>query len=332
MSLPSGYTRLEYIQSSGTQYIDTGISAKSTLKIQIKFKPTTSQNGCVVGYMQDASSGPNRLALFVYSNAWYLDFGNDTANRIFGGAVSAVTVYSIEIGNRYVKNLDTGSNIISGSSVSAFSYAGHIYIFGEAFTGVGAVYECQIYDGSTLIRDYIPCKNASGVIGLWDEANKAFAQNAGTGIFTAGPEVKGTHKTLIDATDRTVKSGKCLVSGTGYGIKKGRALVDGVGYDLALGGQHKVDVGEYYIRQNVPYAYANISNAPTTVYLDDGDEIILTVAVESSSFANQCKIVIDGETVLQGAGNYTYSVHSDCTIRFSGVGIIYAGVITVTTQ
>ena len=33
MSLPSGYKRLEYIESSGTQYIDTGVKAQNDTKV-----------------------------------------------------------------------------------------------------------------------------------------------------------------------------------------------------------------------------------------------------------------------------------------------------------
>ena len=53
-------------------------------------------------------------------------------------------------------------------------------------------------------------------------------------MFTAGPEVKGTNKTLIDGTAYGVKNGKCLISGTAYALKKGRTLIDGTGYDIEL--------------------------------------------------------------------------------------------------
>ena len=93
---------------------------------------------------------------------------------------------------------------------------------------------CKIYDNGTLVRDFIPCKNASGVVGLWDDVNSAFYQNAGSGTFTAGPEIKGANKALIDGTGYDVKAGKCLVGGTAYAVKKGRTLIDGTGYDIKL--------------------------------------------------------------------------------------------------
>lgn len=40
------------------------------------------------------------------------------------------------------------------------------------------------------------------------------------------------HKTLVNGTAYTVKSGKCMVGGTVYSIKKGRTLINGTGYDI----------------------------------------------------------------------------------------------------
>ena len=101
------------------------------------------------------------------------------------------------------------------------------------------LYSCKIwktvaFEGVPLIRDFIPCKNASGEVGLWDDVNSVFYGNAGTGAFTAGEIPSGTHKTLVNGTAYEVKGGKCLVNGTVYSIKKGRTLIDGTGYDIAF--------------------------------------------------------------------------------------------------
>ena len=47
------------------------------------------------------------------------------------------------------------------------------------------LYSCQIYDGNTLIRNYIPCINDVGEAGLWDNVNSVFYGNAGSGSFSA---------------------------------------------------------------------------------------------------------------------------------------------------
>lgn len=101
------------------------------------------------------------------------------------------------------------------------------------------LYSCKIwktvaFEGVPLIRDFIPCKNASGEVGLWDDVNSVFYGNAGTGAFTAGEIPSGTHKTLVNGTAYEVKGGKCLVNGTVYSIKKGRTLIDGTGLDITF--------------------------------------------------------------------------------------------------
>lgn len=42
------------------------------------------------------------------------------------------------------------------------------------------------------------------------------------------------HKTRINGTAYTVKSGKCMVGGTVYNILKGRTLINGTGYDITF--------------------------------------------------------------------------------------------------
>lgn len=102
------------------------------------------------------------------------------------------------------------------------------------------LYSCKIwktvaFEGVPLIRDFIPCKNASGEVGLWDDVNSVFYGNAGTGTFIAGELPALTaHKTLINGTAYTIKGGKCMVDGTVYNILKGRTLIGGTGYDIAF--------------------------------------------------------------------------------------------------
>lgn len=51
----------------------------------------------------------------------------------------------------------------------------------------GKLYSCKILNNNNLIRNFVPCKNTSGILGLYDTVNNVFYTNAGTGTFTAGP-------------------------------------------------------------------------------------------------------------------------------------------------
>lgn len=183
MGLPSGYTQLGYIQSSGTQYIDTGIVPKNNTRVDAD---------CDITYGTDwvmilGSYDPNKFFSWWANGAKiYAYYGN--SNKNVAGENGKQTLSAN-------KNIWTaGNSAISFSEVS-FTSNFSIYLFsvhngGNYNKASMKLYSCQIYDNGTLIRDFIPCKNPSGTIGLYDTVNSQFYSNAGTGTFTAGPEVK----------------------------------------------------------------------------------------------------------------------------------------------
>ena len=230
MSLPSGYKKLEYIQSSGTQYIDTGFKPNQSTKIELDVLSAegTSSNIPYIFGTQDRSNN-------YFVATWVLGYGS-------GMVTTGINLYD---GKFHVVKVENGAlykdgSIIAQRTVSSFSIGVPIFLFAvnssRQSMGYGAckLRSCKIYDNGTLVRDFIPCKNASGVVGMWDDVNSVFYQNAGSGTFTSGPEIKGANKTLIDGTGYDVNAGKCLVGGTAYAIKKGRTLIGGTGYDIKL--------------------------------------------------------------------------------------------------
>lgn len=235
MSIPSGYKRLEYIKSSGTQYIDTGFKPNQNTRVVMDVTPVDvilGKTWCAFGVRQNG----------IYFGLYKASTGNMNLTWFYGSNYS--NYFTVDYEKRH--NLEVNKNSASVDGISK-SYAAQTFQFtiplfllcdnaagSPTSAGAALLYSCQIYDNGTLIRDFIPCKNASGVVGMWDDVNSVFYQNAGSGTFTAGPEIKGANKALIDGTGYDVKAGKCLVGGTAYAIKKGRTLIDGTGYDIKL--------------------------------------------------------------------------------------------------
>ena len=233
MSLPGGYTELEYIQSSGTQYVDTGLNPNQDFGVTIDFQMTTVSGWqCIFGA---ANSAQNADEYGVWHNGTNFGFyyastnvtvsAEATARHLFVCSKNTITVDGAAAGSPAYTSFQTNYPLLLG----AINYAGS-KMYGSQIK----IYSAKIYQNGTLVRNFIPCKNAAGVIGLWDDVNSVFYQNVGSGVFTAGPEVRGTHKTLIGGTAYEVKSGKCLINGTAYAIQKGRTLINGTGYDIAL--------------------------------------------------------------------------------------------------
>ena len=187
--LPSGYTELEYIQSSGTQYIDTRFIPTSNTKISIDFQVLsvvaddtiigTINPNCVIGYNTTE----------IYAG---FKLGTGTSIAI---ATTVTSRHTAELSNGVFK-VDAQQK--SFDQVTGFPHTLTALIFASHYSGIsdGAygkcaakVYSAKIYESGVLVRDFIPCKNASGVVGMWDDVNSVFYQNAGSGTFIAGPEI-----------------------------------------------------------------------------------------------------------------------------------------------
>ena len=183
-TLPSGYIKLSYIESTGTQYIKLDLPITKDTICRIKFNMTEITGHCIMG-----SSIPFRF-FNAYAGA-FLDWGRGYGGgRINGGSIKAGTLYDIEFGDFYVKNLDTGENIISGESWGdTIKYSSDPIMIMKAngtSEAKGKVYYAQVYETGTLVLDLLPCINPQGEIGLYDLVKGKFHGNAGTGDFIAG--------------------------------------------------------------------------------------------------------------------------------------------------
>lgn len=178
--------KFDAVHSDGNSWVDTGINGKSTIKIQLKFKMQKATGAIFVGMML---SGDQALRFFGYGNNWYMDYGGD-GHRIIGGLIDTTKTYEFELGNNYIKDIESGSYIAKGNEVGTFEYGfgdSHIKVLtsGE----IGDIYYCKIYDGDTLVRDFIPKYDAEGKPKLYDNVSNTYFENKGTEEFTAVKEL-----------------------------------------------------------------------------------------------------------------------------------------------
>ena len=228
MALPSGYTKLDYIESSGTQYINTGFKPNQNTRCVIDIENLSSAQAAFFG-----ARASQTAASFTYfsltATTGRSDYGSSKQSMSFTNTVGRYTVDQN-------KNVCTANGVTATGTANTFQLTNNLYLMAvnqaDAATQNAKLklYSAKVYDNGTLVRDFIPCKNASGTIGLWDNVNSVFYANAGTGTFSTGAK----HKTLIDGTGYEIKSGRVLIAGTGYDIKKGRTLINGVGYDISF--------------------------------------------------------------------------------------------------
>lgn len=207
--LPDGYTRLEYIQSTGTQYIDTGFKPNQNTRLVLDFENTGDYSSMTTALCPlfgarnaSAASSASAFGLWIGSKS-YPHYGNVAynANGNFTIDLNARLTYEM---NKNVVSI--GSEVITCSSATFTTNYNLCLLtinnYGtiETRRASGKLWAAKIYDNGTLVRDFIPCKNASGTIGLYDRKNGVFYSNKGSGTFTAGAEVLPSYK-LVDANE-----------------------------------------------------------------------------------------------------------------------------------
>ena len=191
-------TPIEYIQSSGTQYIDSNFIPKATTRTIMKAEP-------MAWSAWSAFFGTRNATSPTASQAYNAAIPATTLYRsdYFGSSLTAETPTVMQITNiDKNKNICSFNNIMITNTSSTVNATTNMFLL--ALNDVGTakyflsakLYSCQIYDGNTLVRDFIPVKTTTNIYGLWDKINKVFYKNAGTGTFTGGPTVTltGWHK------------------------------------------------------------------------------------------------------------------------------------------
>ena len=197
---------VEYLESTGTQYIDTGVApGDNELDFSLVAKNlSTGGYAAFFGCRDDISGGvyvPSNYSAFVRANnngEMRADIGNSGAaialplrnvadySVAWDSATRTLTVSNIESGT-------TSTATASTKSASAFSFA----LFGINTAGTFAagaharIYSATFTKGGVLVRDFVPVRVGSGssAVGhLFDRVSGALFGNAGTGAFTIGPD------------------------------------------------------------------------------------------------------------------------------------------------
>lgn len=190
LGLYIGMEYLEYIESTGTQYIDTGIiPSTNNYIVHTVLSPTVVSTNVLVGVANSTWGYPGLLI-------------NDQGTFRYGNqAVQTISPVFVE-NNKYTLTLSVKKLVVNGITYTTTnpSYEGNIeysiYLFARnnGIDGVGnlasmKLYSCKIYDGETLVRDFIPIKDDTNHGALYDKVTQQIFYNSGTGEFVCGPNL-----------------------------------------------------------------------------------------------------------------------------------------------
>lgn len=179
--LPDGYTEVQYIQSTGAQWIDTGVKPDQTYALKIKFQTEQSSSGGIA--VSDANWQSNGFGIWCNAAA----FGNGTMQTT---EWHGTTPIEIELSQQ---GLFVNGNLTWTPDTATFTVPANMTLFALNRNGsiaeklTGKIYFAQLLKAGKLVRDFIPCIDPAGNVGLYDLVGGKFYGNSGTGVFLAGP-------------------------------------------------------------------------------------------------------------------------------------------------
>ena len=219
--LPAGYTRLEYIECTGTQYIDTGVTPDSTMRVKASFDPVSTRDTMIFG----ARTRSNNSALFVLLHAASPDsLRDDWGNEKTSVPLSSVPISgTIDVDKNANKTTFNGSYVVTHGE-STWSGTNNLYMFACNEDGAARqltkirMWSFDMWKSGQKVRGLVPARRASdGVVGMYDTVAGAFLTNSGTGAFKAGPEVATAAVDGAEDAVATLKQFKVASSKLGGG-------------------------------------------------------------------------------------------------------------------
>lgn len=211
----NSYTRCEYIQSSGTQTINTEYFWKTeNTEIEADFAViTNASNQSVWGNEEYYTSSARYFTGVPHgskgSYSLYIGSGSGTGFSVTLGTRTVIDVATnssknVTIkkdGEQIVSRTYSGTVMTRANAKTVGPTTGYIFIFSNHNSGTSGtvatgsqmiesmrVYGFRMWDDGKLVRDFVPCYNSSGTAGLLDLVEMRFHANAGSGTFSKGSD------------------------------------------------------------------------------------------------------------------------------------------------
>ena len=205
---------IEYLESTGTQWIDTGIKASSNIGIYGTVNVTKNVIGCIFG-ARDGSTNINQLIFIAKGSVGESSYRFGTSEAMkqsgsFNFLNKVVTISNLQQHNEF--KIDT---YIYTAGIKTFTcrYNIFIYCMTEGWRQINIldglrIYNFKIYNLDTLVRDFIPVRK--GNIGyLYDRVSGRLFGNQGTGNFILGPDVNTPIERNVIYTDTNTR---CVIA------------------------------------------------------------------------------------------------------------------------
>lgn len=181
---------VEFLESTGTQWIDTGVKPSEDLATYITFSYQQIANN-VSAFGSRSNSTVNDRYWLNYDSKFEIGYGNwgSAVETTSVGAINTIAFNEIVDGN-HTFTVNGRSITFSGTPNTSVN----IIVFGRVVGSTAPVlskmrlYSMSMMRNGVLVRDYIPVRK--GTVGyLYDRVTGKLFGNAGTGDFVLGPDV-----------------------------------------------------------------------------------------------------------------------------------------------
>ena len=171
--LPPGYKRVDFIQFSGNQWVDTGIIGNQTTQINASFTWENSTQRHLFG----CASSDNTKSITSYMNGSWR-FGNKNASKSLS-TKNPMLPYSVLVNSTTISITNSLANI---SGVNDFETVGTLLLGGcrdadgtQPGVGItGKVFFFSLWQGDELVRKLIPVMSESGEYRFYDMVSREF--------------------------------------------------------------------------------------------------------------------------------------------------------------
>ena len=197
-TLPSTYIPIEYLQFTGTQYIDTGVIVDSNTGFDITFEVLNGQSSSPYYNLfgvrgNDSSGGTGETQNFFRIDTIPVDSNSGTefkyGSTVYNSGITNTSKINIKLVNKVYTKPNGSTITLSGNITTGLPmYIGCINKNNTAYGNKASMklYRFKIYNGSTLAHDFIPVQRISDkALGLYDLKTSTFKTNSGSGVFTS---------------------------------------------------------------------------------------------------------------------------------------------------
>lgn len=187
--LPDIYQQVDYLESTGTQFIDTELIPFSSLGVEIEMK-------YIKGTNLYAFNGTYENGKAFQLGLAYVD-DNTVRASTNGGFSAAVGKTDLDINLFHTIKLSNGAQYVNGKLIGNQVYRNltnlNFLLFARTQAGGGInlwngqIKSFKAWNNDVLIRKLVPCyRKTDKVAGMYDMVNGVFYTNEGAGQFIIG--------------------------------------------------------------------------------------------------------------------------------------------------